>query len=360
MRVMAIDFGEKRVGIALGIAPSAAPQAGDAGGAESPGLAVPSRTLERSTDRRLVYTLAALAREEDVAAFLLGEPRDLEGRAGEAAERVRRFAAKLEKASGLPVTLLEETLTTVAAAEKLGGPALPAVGGWPPRRPGSADPAAGGARPRNVHPMTQATQTKATQPKQPKTRRSPMAKFWKFLKTLTILLFVLLLALAGGGFYLYKTWVVPRLEEPYSTATLPLVFEVEQGQSATRIFDDLERLGLLRDARVVRHYFVWVMKEPPLKAGEYQVTRPMTPRELVDKLVRGDVYVKPLKLIEGLTAFEMVDEMVKQGFGQREAFLREIAKVERIRRPRSRRRPTSRATSTPTPTSSPARPARRR
>lgn len=158
-----------------------------------------------------------------------------------------------------------------------------------------------------------------------------MAKLWKFLKALTLLLLVLLLALAGGGFYLYKTWAVPRLEEPYSTATLPLVFEVEQGQSATRIFEGLERLGLLRDARVVRHYFVWVMKEPALKAGEYQITRPMAPRELIDKLVRGDVYVKPLKLIEGLTAFEMVDEMVKQGFGQREAFLREIAKVERIR-----------------------------
>lgn len=114
MRVMAIDFGEKRVGIAVGIAAE-----------QAPGLAVPSRVLERSTDRRLVYTLAALAREEGVAAFLLGEPRDLEGRAGAAAERVRRFAGKLEKASGLPVTLLEETLTTVAAAEKLGGAAFP-------------------------------------------------------------------------------------------------------------------------------------------------------------------------------------------------------------------------------------------
>lgn len=115
MRVMAIDFGEKRVGIALSAGPSGPDGSGD--------LALPSRTLERTTDRRLVYTLAALAREEGVAAFLLGEPRDLEGRAGEAAERVRRFAAKLEKAAGLPVHLLEETLTTVAAAEKLGGPA---------------------------------------------------------------------------------------------------------------------------------------------------------------------------------------------------------------------------------------------
>lgn len=114
MRVMAIDFGEKRVGVALSAG-------GEADGA--PAIALPSRVLERSSDRRLVYTLAALAREEEVGALVLGEPRDLEGRAGEAAERVRRFAAKLEKATGLAVTLVEETLTTVAAAEKLGGPA---------------------------------------------------------------------------------------------------------------------------------------------------------------------------------------------------------------------------------------------
>ncbi len=157
-----------------------------------------------------------------------------------------------------------------------------------------------------------------------------MARLLSLLKKLTILLFLLLLVLAGGGFYLYRTWVAPRLDQPYATATLPALFEVAPGQSASRIFSELERQGLLRDARVVRQYFVWVLKEPALKAGEYQVTRPMTPRELIDKLVRGDVYVRPLKLIEGLSALEMVDEMVRQGFGQREAFLREIARVERI------------------------------
>ncbi len=109
MRLMGIDFGEKRVGIALSDA--------------VPSLALPSRVLERTTDRRLVYGLAALAREEEVELLVLGEPRDLEGVAGAAAERVRRFAAKLEKASGLRVILVEETLTTVAAAERLGGAA---------------------------------------------------------------------------------------------------------------------------------------------------------------------------------------------------------------------------------------------
>lgn len=157
-----------------------------------------------------------------------------------------------------------------------------------------------------------------------------MAKFLRALKKLTIALVLILVLVAGAGFYFYRTWVAPRLEEPYAAATLPVRFEIEPGQSAAAILAELESLGLLRDARVVRHYLVRVLGDPPLHAGEYEVTRPMTPRELLGKLIRGEVHVRPLKLIEGLTAFEMVDEMVKQGFGQREAFLREIARVERI------------------------------
>ena len=152
----------------------------------------------------------------------------------------------------------------------------------------------------------------------------------KFLKKLLLASLVLGLLLAGAGFYLYQTWLLPRLEAPFATATLPLRFEVESGHSASRILDQLEQLGLLRDARVARYYLIWVLKDAPLRAGEYEVTRPLAPRELLDKLIRGEVYVRPLKLIEGLTAFEMVDEMVKQGFGDREAFLREIARVSRI------------------------------
>jgi UPF0755 protein len=160
--------------------------------------------------------------------------------------------------------------------------------------------------------------------------QSFLGKAGRALKRLLVFLFVLLLVAAGASLYLYQTWLRPRLEEPYATAALPVRFEVESGQPAARILENLERLGLLRDAAVTRYYLVYAMKDPPLRAGEYEVTRPMAPRELLDKLIRGDVYVRPLKLIEGLTAFEAVDEMVKQGFGQRDAFLREIARVERI------------------------------
>lgn len=105
MRTLGIDFGERRIGLAIS----------DSGGR----LALPHSTMERGTDRRAAYRIAALAREEEVERLVLGEPRGLDGSVGDNVERVRRFGARLEKASGLPVIYVDESLTMVEAAERL-------------------------------------------------------------------------------------------------------------------------------------------------------------------------------------------------------------------------------------------------
>lgn len=105
MRALGIDFGERRIGLALS----------DQDGR----LAVPFKTLERQTDRRAIYTLADLVRREGVGRLVIGEPRGLDGRAGDSAERVRRFGEKLARVTGLPITFVDEALTTVEATELL-------------------------------------------------------------------------------------------------------------------------------------------------------------------------------------------------------------------------------------------------
>jgi putative Holliday junction resolvase len=105
MRWLGIDFGERRIGVAIS----------DPEGR----LAVPLTTLERTSDRAAVGELAALARREEVGALAVGEPRNLDGSRGEAAERARGFAAKLARATGLPLELVDEALTSVEAAERL-------------------------------------------------------------------------------------------------------------------------------------------------------------------------------------------------------------------------------------------------
>ena len=104
-RLLGIDYGTKRVGIAVSDPDRR--------------LAVPWGAVRRRDDRSLVRQLVALAEREGVTGFVVGEPRHLDGRLGDAARRVRRFAARLGETSGLPVELIDESLTSVEAEARL-------------------------------------------------------------------------------------------------------------------------------------------------------------------------------------------------------------------------------------------------
>lgn len=103
--LLAIDFGERRLGVAWV--------------SRSGGLPAALVTLARRSDRQVIEELAALVKEYDASTLVLGEPVGLEGERGENCERVRRFAEKVRQRTGLPVHLQPETLTTVAASERL-------------------------------------------------------------------------------------------------------------------------------------------------------------------------------------------------------------------------------------------------
>ncbi|MEE2777758.1 MAG: Holliday junction resolvase RuvX [Acidobacteriota bacterium] len=104
-RYLGIDFGERRVGIAI---------SDDEGR-----LSVPFDTLERASDRQIVGVIRQLADEEGIGGLVVGEPRTLDGEAGDAAKRVRSFAAKLEEGTGIQVRFIDEALTTVEAESRL-------------------------------------------------------------------------------------------------------------------------------------------------------------------------------------------------------------------------------------------------
>ena len=114
MRVLGIDFGEKRIGLAIS----------DADGR----LATPLATIPRRSDTQAVADIARIVEQEEVGALVVGEPRGLDGRLNSATSRTTAFAAKLALATGLPCETVGEALTSVAAAERL------REAGVPPRR----------------------------------------------------------------------------------------------------------------------------------------------------------------------------------------------------------------------------------
>lgn len=120
-RVLAIDYGERRIGLAI---------------------SDPSRTiaspagfiLRRPGKRPPIAEMIRRAEELGAVAFVLGLPLDGDGNDTARAEEVRRIAGELEKRTGMPVRLVDERFTTAAALR-----AVRAVGGSTEGRKGDVD-----------------------------------------------------------------------------------------------------------------------------------------------------------------------------------------------------------------------------
>jgi UPF0755 protein len=132
------------------------------------------------------------------------------------------------------------------------------------------------------------------------------------------LLLLSLAVLAGAGALAYGWWVL----RPYQgyAGTEKLV-DVAPGTGAARILEQLRREGVLANPLVTRGYLVYVLKNPPLQAGEYRFSGPMTFPEVLRKLIRGDVVSRTVTVVEGFTLEDIAGQLAQAGAGSREAFL---------------------------------------
>ena len=101
MKIMGIDYGDARTGVA--ISDLLCSIVGST-------FVVPSRNTEKA-----IADIVKLAKDNMVGQIVVGLPRNMDGTEGARAELCREFAAMLQKATGLPVTMWDERRTTVEA-----------------------------------------------------------------------------------------------------------------------------------------------------------------------------------------------------------------------------------------------------
>lgn len=104
MRIMGLDYGSRTVGVAVS----------DALYLTAQGIEI----IERKEENKLRRTLARIEEliiEYDVEEIVLGLPKNMNDTMGDRAELSMEFKDKLERRTGLPVTMWDERLTTVAA-----------------------------------------------------------------------------------------------------------------------------------------------------------------------------------------------------------------------------------------------------
>lgn len=131
----------------------------------------------------------------------------------------------------------------------------------------------------------------------------------------------LLLAVAAAGAAAYGWWVILPYQGYPGTEKL---VEVAPGTGAARILEQLGREGVLSNPLIARAYLVYVLRNPPLQAGEYRFTGPMTFPEVLRKLVRGDVVSRSVTIVEGFSLEEVADQLTQAGAGRREVFLEQM------------------------------------
>ena len=100
-RVLALDVGKRRIGLAIS----------DGLGLTAQGLP----TLQRTTIREDLMHLAELTAEREIGLFLIGDPLHMSGDQSRQAQYIRDFAARLTERTGVPVKFWDERLTTVQA-----------------------------------------------------------------------------------------------------------------------------------------------------------------------------------------------------------------------------------------------------
>lgn len=105
MRIMAVDYGDARTGVAV---------------SDPTGLLAGFTTVIQSRKPEFVAAeIARLAREQGVEELVMGFPRNMDGTEGPRAELYRAFAAQLEEAVGLKPVLWDERRTTIEAHDIL-------------------------------------------------------------------------------------------------------------------------------------------------------------------------------------------------------------------------------------------------
>ncbi|HET9469920.1 MAG TPA: Holliday junction resolvase RuvX [Usitatibacter sp.] len=105
--VLAFDFGEKRIGVAVG--------------ETATGIASPLGAIEAAGNDARFEAIGELVREWKPAGFVVGRPRHADGSGHAVAKLAEKFARRLAARYALPVRFVDETLSSVEAESRLRG-----------------------------------------------------------------------------------------------------------------------------------------------------------------------------------------------------------------------------------------------
>jgi|ERR1035437_5402913 putative Holliday junction resolvase len=108
MKYLGIDYGSKRVGIAV---------SDDTGR-----IAFPKKVIKNQSPERLIAEIKEMCKEQLISDIVIGDSRDYKGRPNEIMKHIEPFSVALEESVGLPVHFQLEFMTSMQAERPFGKP----------------------------------------------------------------------------------------------------------------------------------------------------------------------------------------------------------------------------------------------
>jgi UPF0755 protein len=150
----------------------------------------------------------------------------------------------------------------------------------------------------------------------------------KALLLIGIALFLIFCTASGLYIELQNYGATPASVEGSQEATI----NVAQGQTLKATADMLYRKNIIRSPLKL----VWIARlkgyDKHLKAGEYLLSAAMSPRQILEIMVKGEVALHKLTVPEGYNIHQIADLVAQEGFATKADFIRAATDAELVRK----------------------------
>ena len=140
--------------------------------------------------------------------------------------------------------------------------------------------------------------------------------------------FIVGIIVLAGALVAWFRW---ELATPYYGAESAETFvDIPHGAGTVAIADALVGARMLRHRLPFVLYVRWRGVARRLQAGEYRFEAPVRPADIVERMIRGDIYYRTVTIPEGLTARETVSLIARNGLGNEKELNQLLLKTEWI------------------------------
>ena len=319
MRILGLDVGEKRIGVARADS--------------STRIAIPVGYI--NVDGNEFDEIEKLVKFNNISLFVIGLPRSNQGNETAQSLYARNFAKTLSsKFPNIKVRFQDESLTSVEAETRLKARKKNYEKGDIDAEAASIilqdfvenfqekDEPQKTTPPKTTPTQNTTEQIRKSAKKVMLNSKKVTSKSKKILRAVIIppLILIIVGVFAIGGFFWYKDSLSPVIKNCTSTQCEQITFTINEGETAEAISKNLETENLINSAFFFKAYLKIERHNDSLKTGQYTLNKGLSSQEIADILIAGtrgsDVF--NFTIVPGETIFSVKKKLAAIGYSNSE------------------------------------------